>query len=52
MAGIIAGADGVIIETHETPEIAFSDGQQTLNHVEANLLFEKLKQVKLLAETM
>ena len=52
MAGIIAGADGVIIETHETPEIAFSDGQQTLNHVEASLLFEKLKQVKVLAETM
>ena len=30
MAGIIAGADGVIIEAHQTPEIAFSDGQQTL----------------------
>ena len=50
MAGIIAGADGVIIEAHQTPEIAFSDGQQTLNHVEASLLFEQLKQVKTLAE--
>ncbi|MDC0313939.1 3-deoxy-7-phosphoheptulonate synthase, partial [Flavobacteriales bacterium] len=50
MAGIIAGADGVIIEAHQTPEIAFSDGQQTLNHIEASVLFEQCKQVKALAE--
>ena len=50
MAGIIAGADGVIIETHETPEIALSDGQQTLSHAEGELLFKQLKQVKTLAD--
>jgi len=52
MAGVIAGADGVIVETHETPEVAFSDGQQTLNHSEASLLFKQLIQVKLLADKM
>ena len=52
MSGIIAGADCVVIETHETPEIALSDGQQTLSHAEGELLFKQLKQVKSLAETM
>ena len=46
LAGVIAGADGVIIETHQTPEVAFSDGQQTLSHIEGSLLFKQLKQVK------
>ncbi|NVJ64783.1 MAG: 3-deoxy-7-phosphoheptulonate synthase, partial [Flavobacteriaceae bacterium] len=31
LASIMAGADGVIYETHEKPEEAYSDGQQTLN---------------------
>jgi len=52
MAGIMAGADGVIIEAHETPEVAFSDGQQTLSHTEASILFKQLKQVKALALKM
>ncbi len=31
LAGVMAGADGVIYESHSTPEKAFSDGQQTLD---------------------
>ncbi len=42
LAGVIAGADGVIVEVHESPERAFSDGQQTLNFQEAASLYEKL----------
>jgi len=32
LAGVMAGADGIIVEIHEYPEKAFSDGQQTLNY--------------------
>ena len=42
LAGVIAGADGVIVEVHETPEKAFSDGQQTLSYSEAKDLYRKL----------
>ncbi len=42
MAAMIAGADGVIYEVHETPEEAASDGQQTLNFSESNELIKKL----------
>ena len=44
LAGVIAGADGVIVEVHETPEKAFSDGQQTLEFKEASRLYERLRQ--------
>ncbi|MEO1254560.1 MAG: bifunctional 3-deoxy-7-phosphoheptulonate synthase/chorismate mutase, partial [Bacteroidota bacterium] len=43
MASTVAGADGVIFETHCRPEEAFSDGQQTLDYNEANQLVEKLR---------
>ena len=43
MASTVAGADGVIFETHCRPEEAFSDGQQTLDYNEANRLIEKLR---------
>jgi len=42
LASVMAGADGVIFETHETPEKAFSDGQQTLNFEESTKLIGKL----------
>jgi len=35
LASVVAGADGVIYEVHETPEEAASDGQQTLNFEES-----------------
>lgn len=44
LASIMAGADGVIVEVHETPETAASDGQQTLNFRESESLINKMKQ--------
>ena len=44
LAGIMAGADGAIIEIHEQPQKAFSDGEQSLDLNGANLLFNKIVQ--------
>lgn len=43
LAAVMAGADGVILEVHETPEKAFSDGQQTIPHLQASKLYDKLR---------
>ena len=43
LASIMAGADAVIYETHEKPEDAFSDGQQTLNFEESAKLVERMR---------
>ena len=43
LAAIMAGADGLIVEAHSTPEKAFSDGKQTLNHYQSSLLYSKAK---------
>ncbi len=43
LAAMIAGADGVIYEVHEKPEEAASDGQQTLNFMESEMLVKKFK---------
>lgn len=45
LASVMAGADGVIFESHHQPEKAFSDGQQTLNFQESSQLIEQIKQV-------
>lgn len=45
LAAIIAGADGVIYETHEKPEEAFSDGQQTLDFDESTSLIQRMRKV-------
>jgi 3-deoxy-7-phosphoheptulonate synthase len=42
LAGIMAGADGIIVEVHSCPEKAYSDGQQTLNYSEAAHLYDRL----------
>lgn len=42
LASIMAGADGVIVEVHEMPERAFSDGQQTLSYKEAEALYKNI----------
>ena len=44
LAGIMAGADGLIVEVHSQPEKAFSDGQQTLSFAEAEVLYKKIEQ--------
>ena len=43
LASVMAGADGVIMEVHQTPEKAFSDGQQTLSFQESEKLIGDLK---------
>lgn len=45
LASIVAGADGIIYETHEHPEVAFSDGQQTLNFQESSDLIKKVSKI-------
>ncbi len=42
LASVMAGADGIIYEVHNTPEKAFSDGQQTLNYQESEALIKNL----------
>ena len=44
LASIMAGADGIIMEVHEQPEKAFSDGQQTLSFPEAERLYKQMRQ--------
>lgn len=46
LAGAVAGADGLLIEIHETPEKAATDGQQTLDFKEFEKLMFKLNQLK------
>jgi 3-deoxy-7-phosphoheptulonate synthase len=43
LAGVMAGADAVIAEVHETPEKAFSDGQQTLSFKQSKNLYNRLR---------
>lgn len=43
LACIMAGADGIIYETHEKPEEAYSDGQQTLNFRESEKMIERMR---------
>lgn len=41
LAAIMAGADGLLIEIHETPEKALSDADQTLNFEESSDLIKR-----------
>lgn len=45
LAAVMSGADGLLVEIHEQPEKAYSDGQQTLNFDEAASLFKKVKEI-------
>ncbi len=44
LAAIMAGADGIIYESHARPEEAASDGAQTLNYEESADLIRKMRQ--------
>ncbi len=44
-AAVAAGADGVMIEVHQNPEKAFSDGPQSLPPEEFTVLMLELKQI-------
>jgi 3-deoxy-7-phosphoheptulonate synthase len=48
LAAVMAGADGVMLEVHEEPEKAFSDGQQTVYFREADHLYDRLRRTYLL----
>ena len=52
LAGVMAGADGIIMEVHEHPEKAFSDGQQTLDFTQATSLYNKLRKTFAFRETL
>jgi 3-deoxy-7-phosphoheptulonate synthase len=43
LAAVMAGADGIIYETHQKPEEAASDGQQTLDFDESEKLIHRMK---------
>ncbi|WP_418871432.1 3-deoxy-7-phosphoheptulonate synthase [Selenomonas bovis] len=47
-AAIAAGADGLIIEVHPHPEVALSDGNQSLTPKNFNRLMEEVKQIGVL----
>lgn len=46
LASIMAGADGVIMEVHECPQKAFSDGQQTLDYTQSSALIDKMMKAR------
>ena len=45
LAGVMAGADGIIYESHENPDQAFSDGQQTLNFTQSSELVGYIRKI-------
>lgn len=50
LACVMAGADGIIYETHQRPEEAASDGQQTLDFAESSALINKMRKAFALRE--
>jgi 3-deoxy-7-phosphoheptulonate synthase len=50
LAAVMAGADGVIYETHPVPEKAFSDAQQTLSFDQSAELIRKARAVHTLQQ--
>lgn len=51
LAAVMAGADGIIYETHQEPEKAASDGQQTLDFEESTDLINRLKKTSALLQS-
>jgi len=45
MASVACGADGLVIEVHNKPEEALSDGYQSLTPESFSVLYEKVKQI-------
>ena len=52
LAGVRSGADGIIVEVHETPEKAISDGQQTLSFGESAKMIAKIRKTFELRESL
>lgn len=51
LAAVMAGADGIIYETHQEPEKAASDGQQTLDFEQSTKLISRLNKSFALLES-
>lgn len=51
LSGVMSGADGIIYETHEIPEKAYSDGQQTLDFDQSALLADQIRKTFALRKT-
>ncbi|NOS91883.1 MAG: bifunctional 3-deoxy-7-phosphoheptulonate synthase/chorismate mutase [Cyclobacteriaceae bacterium] len=51
LAAVMAGADGIIYETHQKPDEALSDGQQTLDFHESKRLITRLNKAYELRES-
>jgi len=51
LSGVMSGADGIIYETHENPDKAYSDGQQTLNFDQSALLADQIRKTFTLRKT-
>ncbi len=51
LAAVMAGADGIIYETHQKPDEALSDGQQTLDFHESKRLITRLNKAYDLRES-
>ncbi len=45
LAAVMAGADGLLVEVHGAPELALSDGAQSLNFQESSALIRSVQQV-------
>jgi 3-deoxy-7-phosphoheptulonate synthase len=53
LAAVAAGADGLMIEVHNNPETALSDGKQSLTPVQFNAVMEKVTQLaKIMGKTV
>ena len=52
LAAVMSGADGIIYETHNTPEEALSDAQQILDFKESGKLIDRLRKAYELRTTM
>ena len=52
LAAVMVGADGILMEVHQNPEKAFSDGQQTLNYTEAENLYCNLRKTTELRQNL
>lgn len=46
LAGVVAGADGLIIEVHNNPQKALCDGAQSLTPAQFDDLYKRIEQVK------
>lgn len=51
LAGVMSGADGIIYESHQIPEKAYSDGQQTLDFTQSAKLIDWIRQSFALRKT-